>query len=60
MVEMRRLGVVLERNSVMAKGQQRSNREKKKPKQDKTAKGAASAPAFAGMPNRSAPPKKSK
>ena len=40
MVEMRRLGVVLERNSVMAKGQQRSNREKKKPKQDAAAKAA--------------------
>jgi hypothetical protein len=44
----------------MAKGQMRSNREKKKPKQDKNLKkgGAAPAQAFGSAPNRPQPPKK--
>jgi hypothetical protein len=44
----------------MAKGQQRSNREKKKPKQDKTkAKPAPNAP-FGSSPNRNDPASKGK
>jgi hypothetical protein len=38
----------------MAKGQMRSNKEKKKPKQDKKAKGAPPSP-FAGMQSQSKP-----
>jgi hypothetical protein len=40
----------------MAKGQQRSNREKKKPKQDKNKKKGAEAPSpFAGMQSQAKP-----
>ncbi len=44
----------------MAKGQLRSNREKKKPKQDKNLKkgGAAPAPSFATAPKVGQPPRK--
>jgi hypothetical protein len=43
----------------MAKGQMRSNKEKKKPKKDKAeAKGAAAASPFAGMHSQSKPGKK--
>ena len=43
----------------MAKGQMRGNKEKKKPKQDKTAKKGAAAPSpFAGMQSQSSGGKK--
>ena len=46
----------------MAKGQQRSNREKKKPKQDKKKVAQAASPMASldqrGKPGRGAPPKK--
>jgi hypothetical protein len=43
----------------MAKGQIRSNKEKKKPKQDKTKKTAAASP-FAGIQVKSNPPTEKK
>lgn len=40
----------------MAKGQMRSNKEKKKPKQDKDKKGGAGPSLFGQNPNAAAPP----